>query len=868
MSLRDCLVSAVDQGAISREEASALLDEFDDRFAQLRASMGDAPAKAKARQELEAALRATALEARRRADLAEAARLRLKGELQSYRNVDDEPDVFEAAIGVLSHYGFRQGSSVRGRFESIVTMAHGKLEDLMWAYRRSAGLGTRKTKILDGDLVKELRGEVTNNPDAKGFAGALSNVLEDLRLRFNAAGGAIAKLENWGLPQRHDTPTIRALSADPAQRRALWKDRIAPLLDPDRMINPLTKQPVGRAGLDRALDHVFDTVISEDWANHVPSMIPNGRGALATQRQDHRFLVFKDADSWLAYQREFGGGDVAQVIFDHINGMARDIAAMEILGPNPGAMVEWLKQVTRHEIGQMEAGNPSLASRGRIQRLIGPAAARMGKTADLDLSLGRYAEHRLDALWMDLRGRPRVVSGLANRMDDFRNVAGAAVLGKTVFLAAATDPFIAAGARRLAALPQTGLIADAMKALPRQNRRDLIRSGIIWSDFMHVMQDEVRFMEAGGAPWSRWLLDRTVTLSGLSPLTDARRVVEARAWQAHLADEAGKRFDQLDTRLRDAMRGFGVDAADWDIMRQSVDPNGFVTPMEIARRGGAVSYLDLKNPPSPADAAAEIKALAHRRAAEKLAEIQSSWNERAVPSGSPNARSLVVGQTERGTFTGELMWLFTQLKSFPLSFTSLQIEALGRAAATDPSGRAWGGTKYFAMMAIPMTLGAAVYLQISALLDGKDPEDITDPAFLAKASIIGGGFGVLGDFAQASDNRFGGSMLESLVGPGAGLISDTAALTVGNAMQAARGEDTKLGREAVKYLGRWTPVISSHWATRAAYRRVILDQLQHMVDPDADKSFKAQQSQMKRRTGQEYFWRPGQTRPDRAPRLP
>ena len=85
MSLRDCLVSAVDQGAITNAEATALLDEFDARFAQNRAALGDTVAAAQARKDLEAALRAQAIEKRRRANLTEAARKRVKGRLLDHR---------------------------------------------------------------------------------------------------------------------------------------------------------------------------------------------------------------------------------------------------------------------------------------------------------------------------------------------------------------------------------------------------------------------------------------------------------------------------------------------------------------------------------------------------------------------------------------------------------------------------------------------------------------------------------------------------------------------------------------------------------------------------------------------------------------
>jgi hypothetical protein len=45
----------------------------------------------------------------------------------------------------------------------------------------------------------------------------------------------------------------------------------------------------------------------------------------------------------------------------------------------------------------------------------------------------------------------------------------------------------------------------------------------------------------------------------------------------------------------------------------------------------------------------------------------------------------------------------------------------------------------------------------------------------------------------------------------------------------------------------------------------VVDQLQYLTDPDAHKYFREQEKRMRRETGQSYFWRPGETSPERAP---
>ncbi len=66
-----------------------------------------------------------------------------------------------------------------------------------------------------------------------------------------------------------------------------------------------------------------------------------GRGkSLANARQDHRFLIFKNADSWMKYQNEFGDPNVYDTMIAHTKNMSRDIAMMEYL-----VLIQMLLQV-------------------------------------------------------------------------------------------------------------------------------------------------------------------------------------------------------------------------------------------------------------------------------------------------------------------------------------------------------------------------------------------------------------------------------------------------------------------------------------------------------------------------------------------
>ena len=176
-------------------------------------------------------------------------------------------------------------------------------------------------------------------------------------------------------------------------------------------------------------------------------------------------------------------------------------------------------------------------------------------------------------------------------------------------------------------------------------------------------------------------------------------------------------------------------------------------------------------------------------------------------------------------------------------------------------GKIARGGRYFAALSTGLMLGAALDGQIKAINDGKDPEDMTKKDFWLKAFVRGGGGGLFADFVSRSENRFGSSFQETLSGPGMAFVGDTWDLTGGTLMKVLRGEYPKLGRKASNYLGRYTPVLSSHPTTRLAYRRMFIDNLQMLTDPDFEKSFQAK----KRRHS--YFVPPGEgIIPQRGPR--
>ena len=143
---------------------------------------------------------------------------------------------------------------------------------------------------------------------------------------------------------------------------------------------------------------------------------------------------------------------------------------------------------------------------------------------------------------------------------------------------------------------------------------------------------------------------------------------------------------------------------------------------------------------------------------------------------------------------------------------------------------------------------------------------MTEGKFWMRANTQGGGMGYVGDliFKDPTEQRSSsveqtvGSILGPAAGAAAGLVGD---LGVVNAWEAAKGKDTHIAAEALRWTNSQLPY-GNLWQTRAAWEHWALFNLQEAVNP-------GYLSRMQRRAqkdwGQGYWWAPGAALPDSAP---
>lgn len=855
MSFKDCIYSARDQGAITPEEAESLIGRYNEH---VRANGAGHQA---AKEALAAELKASAERKEHLAQLSQETVERIRNQLESYRGPDGKPDVFEASMRLFEHNGFTGYSAVKGRQLAILSLAHGEMAEVLDAFERGFYSGKRQNKPLGWDVMTEMLGEGTGKPEAKAFADAVRKSFDYLRERFNAAGGQMAKIENF-FPQYHEPIALLKTGFE------RWRDFIEPKLDLEKMVDPLTGGNYTHPRLMETLRVIYDNVTTDGWAGRDPTMQKQGPGALANQRQEHRFIQFKSAADARAYDAAYGSGDPIKSIFEHLNGMAKDVALLEVLGPNPAATVEWLKQVTMSEHAKLMGGKDSLFNPqpSVLQRARGVTERSPENLADL----GNVRAQRIEDLYQYLRGRRVISTQVRQNVSDARNVLTSIQLGGAALVAATTDPAIEGAARFNLDMPTRRLLGDNAKVfldtasqyfadLPvARSFSDIIghltgmpqdmarRSGMIAEEFLHITGDEARFASTyGGRQWSRWLAERTLVVSGLEPLTNARRAVFGLELQAHLADMSTKAFADLPGRLAEKLKGYGIDEAAWDKLRAlpQYTPNqgarGFLRPIDVAK-------FD-------------------RPLAEKMLEMILGETERAVPTQSLRAKSAVTGAGPRGTLATEIVDSFLQYKSFGLSVALNQAEALTHEM--NRSGSRAGTLKWAATFLLPTTLGGALALQLQQLAGGKDPARMDDSKFWLGAMMKGGGFGIF-DFVFNDWSRYGASFSDQITGPLVGVWNDVVVKgLIGNIQKLAHGDPSGFGKDISNLTARYMPILSSLWYMRTAYKRIVTDQLQWLLDPKAHDTWRRQEQQALKERGQGYWWPQGELAPQRAPDL-
>lgn len=858
MSLHDCIQRAIDSGDLPKALARRAQTVFAERL-QAHASLGQG-AEAKAAEDTWIFLRRENIRKRRGAYMAAKVQMEHVEGMARHRDSDGQANAASYLRQLVEWSQSSKATAIRAAQEFLSQSYLRDISDLVLATKRrtfTGGTSTR-SKALMRNVVKELKGEHTGDLKAKDFAAAVQKTIERARREFNAAGGEIGKLEGYDLPHRWNRQKV-----GPPERADEFVRDMYDEIDWARIIDRDTEQPFTastEAARIEFLKRVHEN-IRTGGASKEPSAAINSR-SLGKRHSDHRVLHFKTAEGWLKMDAKYGDGDPMAAITGHLDIMARDIAIMRTLGPNPRSTLEYLRQAAV-KLANERPWKPNFT--------VDVAGKRISPYSS--------AEQEVNATFAHANRMLDLVTGAANRaeMDMLANLMSTTIqpmlvssqLGGAMLSAVGDVGFVGMASRHVGMKPSkvifkmlgtvaesladTGINLATMGRVQRdRTARKFARLGIISESLVATGVSQGRMMGDHGGPgfWQN-MSELTMRASGLTAWTDIGRANFKAETYGHLAENADQAWDAMDPWLRDHMLAAGgITREEWDIIR--------ATPLMEHPRDKAATFLI----PDDIRRRQDLDPDQALTLAIKLGAAIENQKEFAVPSASLRARA-GLQQAKPGTAMGELQRSVLMYKNYPLTLMHNQ---LGRVLFHKVRGNRIGNIAMFATLT---TLAGALSIQLKEIAKGRDPRDMTEGKFLKAAMLQGGGLGLFGDFLYSTENRFGGGWATSIGGPIVGFIDRSGGL-LGQGAKALTSDDPaetdKFQREMIKFADQFSGP-TNLWYLSAAFDRLVWDNIMEWADPDAHEAWAREEKRRVSDYGNPSFAPRGQLIPDRLPDL-
>ncbi len=824
--MRQECINAVQQAA-SRRLTQQEIKNIEDRiYRNMRQLARNDPASWRAMTDAERLRRAGQLAAneltneaalkKRRVALTIAARQRLDAFIKTYQGKDGKLEALNRTIAFHAD-GKSNFLSVESRGKATRDYALSQIQEAFEAVDpRFFHLFEDEASVRD--LVYEMRGQDTGNVRAKKGAKAWAGVTELLRQRFNDAGGDIGYLENWGIPQHHSMEKVGRVPQDK------WVSDVIDKLDRKYYIKD-DGQLMSDAELTTFLGEAYNT-IATGGLNKLSDTGMRISGARSNRGNASRQIHFKDADSYLEYQREYGDRSLWEVMVGHLEGISKDIALVETYGPN---LDHVFRSILDEVTAEQATANPERT--GRIKRLA----------------------NSTENLYNFIAGKTQPIANphIARWSDNIRNWMVASRLGSAL-LASFSDLGTMYMSAKVANIPMNRLFMNQLEAMNPANRMELARARRAGLAMESLLGSVNRWaMDNMGPSVSRWAATAVMRASGLTAWTDAHKRAYGVTMMGSLGEVVSRAPDlrSLDDSDFRILKSKGITEQDfsvWKLAQQEDWGNGnttMLTPESIMRiPDAAVMHLGLPE---------RVRFEAMRR----LLAAVSEEVDMAVITPGAREQLFTGGGLQRGTWKGELTRSVFLFKSFPISVV---LRHWTRAMGMPSAG---GRAAYIAAFLASTTMLGALSQQLNDMASGRNPREMVGKdagKFWLGALLKGGGLGLYGDFLLSDHTRYGGGALASMLGPVAGLVDDVVKLAQGIPLNAVEGKPEQTGGDLVK-LGKGLIPGANLWYAKAALDHMIFNQLQEYFSPGY---LRKVEQRSKKQFNQTYWWRPQDVTPE------
>lgn len=672
-------------------------------------------------------------------------------------------------------------------------------------------------------VVYEAFGVQTGNKAAADGAAVWLKVSDELRERFNRAGGDVGQLDYSYFPQPHDMVKVNGAGAQ------AWVDAVLPLLDRARYVDE-TGRRLDDAEVRAFLEGAWKTIATDGLNKLEPGKIPAGvSGLIANRGSASRAIHFAGPDEYLRYMESFGRGSVFEAMMGHVRNMSQNIALAERMGPNARATFELLHDTARKTGADDKLSwlNWAVSTRQAWETLYGTAS---------QVYNGGQAYVRSAALWQGLRNwqvfaklQGTLLSAITDIPSYFATTgfARVGVYDAARNLLAAFTP----GAGTTDIANRLGLVSESIA-------QDLGRWG------SEMLRDG----------WTSRLANTTMRVSLLNAWTDAMRRAAGISVMGSLGRMIDTPWSGLDAADRARLTQAGLTEQAWAVMQMAKPEDWRGSRMVTPEAIRAIPDASLQGMGDPARIRDDVVT--------RLIGMLVDESEYASLAPDLFTRARVESFGQRGTPNGEIARTAFLFKSFPMAMFSRHWTRM-MAGDGNPNRVAYG-----AQIIVGMTVFGGLSVLLKDIAAGRDPRDATTAKFWGAAAMAGGGMSFAGDLLYSwaggqTQSGVGASAAAAgaVAGPVFGAAAEGLSLTVGNAFEAARGEETDFGAEAVRFARANLPFVNL-WYVRTVLDRAVLHDLQETLNPGYLNRMK---QRARRDWGQEFYWEPGELAPERGP---
>lgn len=802
MSIANCLTRLVEAKRITQKQADDALALHEGIQGRLYPEMG--PASAEAASALEAA-RVMAQAAQERKLMAAKQAIR---QAEVMQRMERHPKGKTSGLMSALVRDNWEGGSQMGDAINVESHAEGvtkrllKLVDGAFEPYRSTMAGLRQDTETIWNVVDEIYGVDTGDINAKAAAKGFTDAAKYAVDRVKKGGKPLSILEDWRLPQMWDAKQVKK-SGERAFLDDLWKEYEAGNL---KVIDKAGQGEAPRGAVPGIIQNAFkDITLGKGQGN--------GAGGFSNQL---RVFRIENPETYKRLMKKYGVGDggLFNTMMGHIQGMGKEIAFVEVLGPNYELTFPKLLGLARDDDavvtkGQKVANRLTMNSPAHVQRTFDALSGRLG-----------VAQSEFIA----------AIGG------GIRNLQTASRLGSAAIAALPGDSVTTMLASNYNAIPAANVLSRLMRDLTtnREGAEELAKQlNLTAATVLDTAIGTKRFDdEIIGQGITGRAADAVMRLSGINGWTEGLKRAFSMEFMGLIARQADLKHGDLDPMFRGFLDRYGFTPEDWDKLRAAP---------QLEAEGSR--YFD-------------VNAVEDERLADRLMSAVIDERHFAVVEPDSRIRGAMAAGLQRGTIIGEALRSATQFKSFPMTF--MMTHLMRAMTQGDMSNRAYRTTQLFLLT----TLGGAALVQAQSVIAGRDPNDMASPQFWIEAAMRGGGLGMMGDFVYSGTTRGGEGITQLVAGPGPG----AAIGATGDLLQTLAGNKEMSGKTLAQHMKAWTPG-SSLWYSKLATDRLIFDNIQSMIDPDYRSSFARYERRMKKDFGQTFWWGPGDTLPERGPKL-